>query len=99
MTGLDPAGPAFDGNPKEKRLDKSDAAFVDIIHTNACISFSVLVSFLVCTFLLDKNVIHAFAEILYFSIEHMCYIFQAILYVPYRIVSEYEIYIFRIATA
>ena len=32
--GLDPAGPLFERCTKEVRIDKSDAAFVDIMHTN-----------------------------------------------------------------
>lgn len=35
ISGMDPAGPLFKGNPVESRLDKSDADFVDIIHTDA----------------------------------------------------------------
>ena len=34
ITGLDPAGPAFELARKEVRIYKSDANFVDIIHTN-----------------------------------------------------------------
>jgi len=35
ITGLDPAGPMFNSQPDEnKRLDKTDAGFVDIYHTN-----------------------------------------------------------------
>ncbi|XP_045606824.1 pancreatic triacylglycerol lipase-like [Procambarus clarkii] len=34
ITGLDPAGPEFYSKPTSERLDASDAAFVQIIHTN-----------------------------------------------------------------
>ncbi|XP_023338161.1 pancreatic lipase-related protein 2 [Eurytemora carolleeae] len=35
ITGLDPAQPAFDFATKNDRLDKEDADFVDVIHTNS----------------------------------------------------------------
>ncbi|CAF0864126.1 unnamed protein product [Brachionus calyciflorus] len=34
ISGLDPAGPLFEKKPKDSRLDKEDAEFVDIIHTD-----------------------------------------------------------------
>ncbi|KAK0080967.1 hypothetical protein PV325_013019 [Microctonus aethiopoides] len=35
ITGLDPAGPEFISKPPYRRLDKSDAEFVDVIHTES----------------------------------------------------------------
>ncbi|NXV55196.1 LIPP lipase, partial [Molothrus ater] len=35
VSGLDPAQPYFQGTPIEVRLDKSDAEFVDVIHTDS----------------------------------------------------------------
>ncbi|MEE6468190.1 hypothetical protein FKM82_008197 [Ascaphus truei] len=34
ITGLDPAGPLFNGQPPEERLDHTDAQFVDVIHSD-----------------------------------------------------------------
>jgi len=34
ITAFDPAQPGFEGCPEEVRLDKSDAHFVDVIHTS-----------------------------------------------------------------
>ncbi|XP_044531575.1 lipase member H [Gracilinanus agilis] len=34
ITGLDPAGPYFNGKPPDKRLDHTDARFVDVIHSD-----------------------------------------------------------------
>ncbi|XP_053312784.1 lipase member I [Spea bombifrons] len=34
ITGLDPAGPLFNGKPPEERLHYSDAKFVDVVHTD-----------------------------------------------------------------
>lgn len=36
ITGMDPAGPEFFDEPASNRLDKTDANFVQIIHTNGC---------------------------------------------------------------
>ena len=33
--GLDPARPQFEGSHADARLDKTDANFVDVIHTNS----------------------------------------------------------------
>lgn len=35
ITGLDPAQPCFGDAEESLKLDKTDAAFVDVIHTNA----------------------------------------------------------------
>ncbi|XP_068230614.1 pancreatic lipase-related protein 3-like [Palaemon carinicauda] len=36
ITGLDPAGPGFQTASDDFRIERSDAVFVDIIHTNVC---------------------------------------------------------------
>ncbi|CAF1041590.1 unnamed protein product [Rotaria sp. Silwood1] len=41
ISGLDPAGPLFEGKDVLVRLDKNDAKFVDVIHTNTDIAFGV----------------------------------------------------------
>lgn len=35
FVGIDPAGPLFYNVSSDERIDKSDAAFVDILHANA----------------------------------------------------------------
>lgn len=35
FTALDPAQPGFEGADKEVRLDKGDADYVEVVHTNA----------------------------------------------------------------
>ena len=34
ISGLDPAGPCFNNEPSDLRLSKTDADFVDVIHTD-----------------------------------------------------------------
>ena len=34
LSGLDPAGPLFEGYSPKVRLDKTDADYVDVIHSN-----------------------------------------------------------------
>ncbi|CAF1670991.1 unnamed protein product, partial [Didymodactylos carnosus] len=41
ISGLDPAGPFFEGKNKAVRLDKGDAKFVDSIHTNTEVAFGL----------------------------------------------------------
>ena len=41
-TGLDPAGPAFYDVSSTERLDKSQASYVDIIHSNGGTLTSVM---------------------------------------------------------
>ncbi|RXG59542.1 Pancreatic lipase-related protein 2 [Armadillidium vulgare] len=56
ITGLDPASLGFNGLSKESRLDKSDALFVDVIHTHGC--YTVLNQFGDCFGTYD-NIGHA----------------------------------------
>lgn len=35
LSALDPAQPGFEGQDKSVRLDKDDALYVDVLHTNA----------------------------------------------------------------
>lgn len=35
FSGMDPAGPLFESYSDDVKLDKSDAKFVDVIHTDA----------------------------------------------------------------
>lgn len=44
LSGLDPAGPLFNGRPPEDRLDPSDAQFVDVIHSDTDGNTPVFVS-------------------------------------------------------
>ncbi|XP_055264771.1 lipase member H isoform X3 [Moschus berezovskii] len=44
ITGLDPAGPLFNGRPPEDRLDPRDAQFVDVIHSDTDGNIPVLVA-------------------------------------------------------
>lgn len=41
ISGLDPAGPFFDGKVVAVRLDQSDAKFVDVIHSNTEIALGI----------------------------------------------------------
>lgn len=41
ISGLDPAGPLFSGKKIAVRLDKSDAKFVDVIHSNTEIALGL----------------------------------------------------------
>ena len=40
-SGLDPAGLMYHGCPVSQRLDKSDAVYVDVVHTNGCRNYLV----------------------------------------------------------
>jgi pancreatic triacylglycerol lipase len=41
ITALDPARPWFDGENRPLRINKNDAEFVDVIHTNSGIMLEV----------------------------------------------------------
>lgn len=45
FAGLDPAGPYFFHMPPEVRLDPTDAAFVDVIHSDASLPFHLFTNF------------------------------------------------------
>lgn len=39
ISGLDPAGPMFEGKNSAVKLDPNDAKFIDVIHSNADFKF------------------------------------------------------------
>ena len=41
ISGLDPAGPSFQGKRLPVRLDSTDAKFVDVIHSNTEIALGL----------------------------------------------------------
>ncbi|CAL4104908.1 unnamed protein product, partial [Meganyctiphanes norvegica] len=50
ITGLDPAGPSFFNKPSTMKLDKTDADFVDVIHTNGGEGVGVIRAFFTSTY-------------------------------------------------
>lgn len=79
ITGLDPAFPGFTTPDPDKKLDKTDAQFVDVIHTNAFMQGKVEESGHV-DFYLNGGVIQpgCWAENSKFNIEtNMCSFFNS----------------------
>lgn len=73
ITAFDPAQPGFEGSPKEVRLDKSDAEFVDVIHTSG----RPFIPLLGCGFITpigNSYNFYIFLKVYYYNIIHICII-------------------------